>query len=317
MIGLNVGGTKCTVTIGEMTGETLRILEKKVLPTDLTVSPYKMIDRLCQTAIGLTDDFSLVGVTCGGPLDAGRGEILSPPNLPGWDHVKIVQFIEEKLGGKAALQNEANACALAEWKYGAGQGCRNMVYLTFGAGMGAGLILNGQLYEGANSMAGEVGHIRLSGFGPIGRGKIGSFEGFCSGSGLAQLGRLYAMEQLQNGNGVSYCKNRAELSQVTAKKIAQYAYEREEDANRIYEICGEKLGMGLAILVDVLNPERIVLGGVYQRNEQLLKKAMIGTLTKEALPIALEVCKVVPAALGDQIGDYAALSVAAELAERA
>lgn len=312
MVGFDIGGTKCAVTVGEIQNGTLRILKKKVMPTDHGTTPYKMIDRMCRTAMEMTNDFSYVGISCGGPLDSHEGVILSPPNLPGWDHVEIVRFVEEKLGGKVALQNDANACALAEWRYGAGRGCRNMIFLTFGTGLGAGLILGGQLYEGTNDMAGEVGHLRLSAFGPIGYGKSGSFEGFCSGSGLAQLGKIYATEQLQKGNAVSYCKDRSELSQVNAKKLAQYAYDGEEDACRVYEICGEKLGEGLAFLVDILNPEKIILGSIYQRSEQLLKKAMLRTLRAEALPRSLEVCEIVPAALGDQIGDYAALSVAAE-----
>ena len=97
-----------------------------------------------------------MGISCGGPLDASSGVILSPPNLPGWDNVKIVQMIEEKFGVPCGLQNDANACALAEWRFGAGKGTKNMIFLTFGTGMGAGLILDGKLYAGTNGMAGEI-----------------------------------------------------------------------------------------------------------------------------------------------------------------
>ena len=113
---------------------------------------------------------------------------MSPPNLPGWDNIDIVKQIKTHFGVPVHLQNDANACALAEWKFGAGRGTKNMVFLTFGTGLGAGLILDGKLYSGTNDNAAELGHIRLDRFGPVGFGKTGSFEGFCSGGGIAQLG---------------------------------------------------------------------------------------------------------------------------------
>src|SRR5690606_15592063 len=128
-----------------------------------------------------------IGISCGGPLDSRRGVILSPPNLPGWDRIPVVEVFQQAFKVPVALQNDANAGALAEWLWGAGRGSHNMIFLTFGTGMGAGLILNGQLYSGTNDLAGEVGHIRLAPDGPVGYGKAGSFEGFCSGGGIKQL----------------------------------------------------------------------------------------------------------------------------------
>ena len=159
-------------------------------------------------------------------------------------------------------------------------------------------------------MAGEVGHIRLSDFGPVGYGKRGSFEGFCSGNGIASLGRMLAEEALQCGRGVSYCSCGAELPSVTAKKIAECAKAGHADAMRVYEICGEKLGTGLSILIDVLNPDRIVIGSVFQRSGELLIPSMRRVLERETLGLSLSACEVVPAALEENIGDYAALSCA-------
>lgn len=138
-----------------------------------------------------------IGISCGGPLDSRRGVILSPPNLPGWDEVPVKAYFERETGAPAMLRNDADACAVAEWRYGAGRGCRNMVFLTFGTGFGAGLILNGALYSGSCDMAGEIGHIRAPGdpaYRPVGYGKSGSFEGYCSGGGIAELGRAIALE---------------------------------------------------------------------------------------------------------------------------
>ena len=311
MTGFDIGGTKCAVCIGEETADGLKILDKKVIPQDLSVSAYEIIDRMCDLAEEMTDDFSNVGISCGGPLNSKEGIIESPPNLTGWDDIKITDHIKKRWGGKVNLQNDANACAVAEWKYGSGKGTQNMIFLTFGTGLGAGLILNGKLYSGTNDMAGEAGHIRLNKFGPVGYGKAGSFEGFCSGGGIAQLGKTKALEILQSGGKVSYCENLSALDNVTAKSIAEKALNGYEDAIEVYRTCGEMLGYGLSILIDILNPERIVLGSIFQRSEELLRPAMQEVLKKECLGYALDVCKVVPAKLGDNIGDYAALAIAA------
>lgn len=313
MIGFDIGGTKCAVSVGfEKDGE-LTVENKKVIPTDHTVSAFEMIDRMCELAESMTDDFSCIGISCGGPLDSKSGVIMSPPNLPGWNNVAIVDYLKKRYGGKVGLQNDANACALAEWKYGAGKGTENMVFLTFGTGLGAGLILNGKLYDGTNGNAGEVGHIRLENHGPVGFGKSGSFEGFCSGNGIAQLGRIKALESLQMGKNVSFCKTMEDLPNVSAKSIAVAAKEGNEDAIEIYRICGYKLGLGISVIIDILNPERIVIGSVYARSEELLKPYMESVIAKEALSVSSKVCEVVPAMLGEKIGDFAALAVASEV----
>lgn len=311
MIGFDIGGTKCAVCTGEEVNGKLLIKDKKIIPTDLSVSPYEMIDRMCGLAEEMTDKIDLIGISCGGPLSYEKGIIMSPPNLPGWDYVKIVEYLKEKYSVNVYLENDANACAVAEWKYGAGCGFRNMIFMTFGTGLGAGLVLDGKLYRGANDMAGEAGHIRLDTFGPVGYGKAGSFEGFCSGGGIAQLGKIYAQEKLQMGKSVSFCKNYSELDTITAKSIAECANNGQEDAIEIYNTCGSMLGKGLSILIDILNPEIIVLGSIFQRSENLIRPKMQEVLKKECLRYSLDACTVVPAKLGDNIGDYAALSIAA------
>ena len=121
MIGFDIGGTKCAVSIGEKNGDSLVIKDKSVIETNHNMSPYEIIDCMCDMAQEMTDDFSKIGISCGGPLDSERGVIMSPPNLPGWDDVRIVEYLENKYGGRAAIQNDANACAVAEWKFGAGK----------------------------------------------------------------------------------------------------------------------------------------------------------------------------------------------------
>ena len=311
ILGFDIGGTKCAVTIAHWDGKSITLLKKETCPTVLTISPKEMIEKLIAMADSILGEKpDTIGISCGGPLDASRGIITGPPNLPGWDHVPIVEQLEQHYGVPAKLQNDANACAVAEWKFGAGKGCRNMVFLTFGTGLGAGLILDGKLYAGTNGNAGELGHIRLSAFGPVGFGKSGSFEGFCSGNGIAQLGYSMAMEKAQRGEYPMYFKKGYTLADVTAKTIADAAHAGDETALEVYRTCGTYLGKGLSIVIDLLNPEKIVIGSIFARSSDLLWESAKKEIEKEALNLSASCCQVVPAALGEQIGDYAAIAVA-------
>ncbi|MBD5459520.1 MAG: ROK family protein, partial [Lachnospiraceae bacterium] len=152
LAGIDIGGTKCAVTLGEerpaaasaeTSEEQIRILDKIKFSTpaqpdqavrQMTDALAELLERHPEAAL------EAVGVSCGGPLDSGRGLILSPPNLPGWDGIDVLSPFRERFHVPAALQNDANACALAEWRWGAGRGTQNMIFLTFGTGLGAGLI---------------------------------------------------------------------------------------------------------------------------------------------------------------------------------
>ncbi len=293
-LGVDIGGTKCAVLAGN---EEMELMDRIQFPTETDKGPDHAISRLFEAASQISEQFSdykllAIGISCGGPLDSKTGMILSPPNLPGWDGIPIVSMFQEIYGVPTGVQNDANACALAEWIMGSGKGTQNMAFLTFGTGLGAGLILNGQIYAGTNDLGGEVGHIRLAKDGPVGFGKAGSFEGFCSGGGIAQLAKSMGSE-FQD-----------------AKAVAEAAAGGETLAKDIIRVSAEYLGKGLAILIDTLNPECIVIGSIYARNEKLFRPHMMRILEEETIPSALEVCQIKPALLGDSIGDFAALSVA-------
>lgn len=308
-IGIDIGGTKCAVTGGNPYDEGLKIIHKKRIDTPKGKNPEEVIELLADEVLKWGEEITAVGVSCGGPLNSREGVILSPPNLPGWNHVNITAILESKLKAPVYLQNDANAGALAEWIFGAGKGKRNLIFLTFGTGMGAGLILNGGLYAGAQDLAGEVGHIRLESFGPVGFGKRGSFEGFCSGGGIALLAEEMTRERIQAGLDRPdwYSEDNGK---ITAKLVAECARQGDRTAVEVYRICGEKLGKALSILIDTLNPEMIILGSIYGRCRDLLEPVMRQVLEKECLPAALENCVIVPAMLGEEIGDYAALATA-------
>ncbi|MDR1675081.1 MAG: ROK family protein, partial [Tannerella sp.] len=190
VLGIDIGGTKIAVIYAKEK-DGIELVDKVTFPTaqvdDTIDGIFSRLRELMYRHSLNEENTHAIGISCGGPLSSERGRVMSPPNLPGWDDIPIVDLVKERFHIPCALQNDANACALAEWKFGAGRGTKNMVFLTFGTGMGAGLILNGQLYSGANDNAGEVGHVRLAPFGPVGYGKAGSFEGFASGGGIAQL----------------------------------------------------------------------------------------------------------------------------------
>ena len=314
--GVDVGGTKCAVTYGQKEGFELHIREKIRFATtdvDETIANIvRAVDDVMRKN-GLTaGNTAAIGVSCGGPLDSRTGVVMSPPNLPGWDNIPIVKLLGDRFGIRTGIHNDANACALAEWKFGAGIGARNMAFLTFGTGLGAGLILDGKLYAGTNDNAGELGHIRLSDFGPVGYGKCGSFEGFASGGGIAQLARFKVSEKHQMGQRVSWCAP-GQLDEITARDVADAAAAGDELALEIYRISATYLGRGLAIVIDLINPEVIVIGGIYTRNREMMEPFVLREIEREALSHARRVCSIHPAALGEQIGDYAALSVAADL----
>lgn len=311
-LGLDIGGTKCAVVAGDGNFNILRKVSFetrtergwKAITGEFASSIRKIIPELKGGRI------KRIGISCGGPLNSKKGIIYSPPNLPGWDSVPITKIFSEEFGIETVIQNDANACALAEWLMGAGKGTSNMIFLTFGTGMGGGLILDGRLYSGTNDLAGEVGHIRLANTGPVGYGKAGSFEGFCSGGGIARLARDVISEKLSKGQTVSFCPDGSGIPDIDARSVAEAAKAGDPAALEIIKTSAEYLGRGLAILIDVLNPQCIVIGSIYSRNEELFKPYIEKVLKVEALAPALAVCEIRPALLGDSIGDYAALCVA-------
>ena len=313
LAGFDIGGTKCAVVLGRLAGEGVELIGKRSFPTP--TPPDAAMQQLMNTLDEMlrehgVEDLGAIGISCGGPLDSGRGLVLSPPNLPGWVDMDVVTPTRERFGVPVGLQNDANAGALAEWLWGAGRGFDNIIFLTMGTGMGAGLILNGQLYAGTSDMGGEVGHIRLSEDGPVGFGKVGSFEGWCSGGGIARLAQARAEAALAEGRPPLFCPTLDDLPKVTAESVAAAAHEGDTLALEVWETVAHYLGRGLATLVDVLNPQRVIIGSIYGRQRDLLEPVAMRVLREEAIPYSLEVCEVVPAGLGERIGDLASLSIA-------
>lgn len=314
-IGLDIGGTKCAVVLARL-NKGIEIIDK--IRFDTSKGFDYTYGKLCESIESILDKNSIginciasIGVSCGGPLDSRKGIILCPPNLPGWVNIPLVDMLEEKFGVPVFIQNDANACALVEWKLGAGRGSDNMIFLTMGTGMGSGIIAEGHLVVGASNMGGEIGHIRLSQNGPVGYGKVGSFEGFCSGGGIARQAETLTKLLLEQGIMPEWTKDGYAPEEITCEIAATYARQGDQTAKQLFGTVAKKLGEGIAILADAFNPETIVIGSVFQRCEDLLRPEMEKALKEEGIPYAVNSLKVLPAETGDQIGDLASIMVAA------
>ena len=302
-IGVDIGGTKIGVSRFDVS--TSSIVEVERFPTGIQCDPVDAINRVVGIAGAWIENAGsspeAIGVSVGGMYDVHSGCMRHAPHLPLWDGFPIVSSLSEALDAPVFGENDANACALAEWRFGAGRGCDDLIFLTFGTGLGAGLILDGKLHRGKTGLAGEVGAIRVSETGPPVRGKPGCLEGFASGAGIAMLAK-----DRQRTNPSPLLPQ-----EPSAKDVAEAARQGDALSLSILEECGHKLGQGLAILIDLLNPEKIILGSIFTRCESLLRASIEDSISKEAMPETCKACEIVPAELGESIGDYGAATVAA------
>lgn len=315
-LGLDVGGTKCAVLLAKV-DHGIHFVDKIRFDTLSKRGFEYAYNLLCKSMEEILQrngaDFSQVnaiGVSCGGPLDSRSGVVLCPPNLPGWVNIPLQKMLTEKYGVPSFIQNDANACALVEWKLGAGRGTENMIFLTMGTGMGGGVIAEGRLLRGNTDMGGEIGHLRLTEDGPVGFGKAGSFEGYTSGGGIGRQAQQLTRELIAAGNPPAWTRDGRAESEITAKLMADYARAGDETAIGFWNHIGKMLGKGLALLVDSFNPETIVIGSIFVRCEDLLRPAMEEELQKEAIEFSLNGLKVVPAGTGEALGDLASIMVA-------
>jgi glucokinase len=314
-IGVDIGGTTTAISVMDEKGSRIERVQYSTI-TGAGSWPENF-NRMNAAISGFTDKYKIesTGISCGGPLNSRTGVIISPPNLPGWENIPIVDEFKKAFSLPAFLENDANAGALAEWKFGAGKGKENLIFLTFGTGLGAGLILNGKLYSGTNDNGGEAGHIRLAEDGPIGYHKRGSFEGFCSGTGLSQMMAFELLCLAEETGKDEMLKHYKEPGKVTGRDVVEWAKNGDALALKVVEKSGIYLGRGLSILVDILNPELIIIGSMGVRLGELIFGPARKIMAEEALAGANSVCEIAAAELGENTGDYAALCVALKVNE--
>lgn len=317
--GVDVGGTKTAVVLSAQPPAVISRREIPTLPAEgperVLASIKKDLNEMLAECGATPGALAGIGVSCGSPQDRVAGVIQAPPNLPTWVDVPITSILSGEFGCRCALENDANAGAVAEHRFGAGRGVENMVFLTLGTGLGAGIIAGGRLYHGTSDSAGEIGHVRLTRTGPVGYHKAGSVEGWSSGGGIAQLAEQAVARACARGVKTLLAEKRA-AAPLTARDVGIAAKAGDRVARRILRAAGNKLGETLAILVDILNPERIVIGGMALRLGDLLLEPARKVMRREGLPQSAGICEVVPAALDENIGDVAALCIAMGLNER-
>jgi glucokinase len=299
IIGLDIGGTKTAVVVGTERGEIFSRLQFATVPERGFEKFFgELSATITQTISNAPKPVKAISVSVGGPLDILKGVIQSPPNLPGWNSIPLKDLLTKRFSFPVYVEHDGNAGALAEFYFGAGRGYRNIVFLTMGTGLGAGLILDGRVYRGTTDTAGELGHIRIAEDGPLCYGKSGSLEGYGSGTGMAKLARLM-FPSVWNDS-------------ATVSDVYSAWKQGSPEAQQVFEKAGFYLGRGFAVIADLINPERIILGGIGIRIGDAFLPSAVKVFRQEALPQSSAACSIVPAQLGEAIGDVASLCAALE-----
>lgn len=311
VVGIDIGGTKLATVVADNSGTILTKLRK---PTFSDKGPeyalkllFDMVYETVKKAELEMERISAVGVSCGGPLDTKTGIVYSPPNLPGWDAFPLKEKLETEFNIPTTIENDANAGALAEYRFGAGKGYQTVLYMTMSTGIGGGIVIHGEIYHGANDSAGEVGHQILVPDGPIcGCGKRGCLEAFCSGPSIARR----AKEGIhKNPNSAILKLANGVIDDVRSEHVLQAAQQGDKLARKLTDETAYYMGWGIANLVNILNPEIVLLGTIAIAAGDLLLDPIRKTVKSMAMTRPANVVRIMPAQLGESLGDLAAISL--------
>ena len=302
-IGIDVGGTNVKIALVDNDG---KIIYSNTVPTYAQMGYEYTVNNIKQAIRDLmketnTDSKSIeaIGFDFPGQVDYKTGVVKLAPNIPGWVNVPIAQMIEEEFHIPTKIDNDVRCAALGEMKFGAGRGCENFVCITVGTGIGSGLVVNGQLVRGAANAAGEIGHIKLQmNDGPIcGCGDTGCLEAFASGPSIVAM----AQEYLKGGKSTKYRELAAD-GEITPYIVAKAAEAGDPVAKRIFEIVGTYNGMGLVSVINLLNPEKVIIGGGVAEAGDLLLDPIRKTIKERAMVVAGNSVEIVRAELGNSAG---------------
>ncbi|NIK54782.1 ROK family protein [Kribbella shirazensis] len=315
VLALDVGGTKLAAGVVTRDGTVQSFCQ---ISTAVDEGPTAVAKRLLDlgeqaaaeaglpvgtgTAGGSTAPFAAVGVGCGGPLDPETGVILGPPGLPGWDSVPLGRLVAERFGLPTYVENDATAAALGEYRWG-GWGVESLVYLTVSTGFGGGIVASGKLFRGAARQGGELGHVVVNWQGrQCGCGARGCAEAYVSGTSIARRAAEAAAGTDSTLAGLS----------VTAKDVAEHALAGDPVARAVWDETTAMLGRMVAVLINVCEPQLVVLGGgVTRAGAQLLDPVRDAAL-RQAMPPAARACDVVLSRHGDAVGVLGAAAIAYE-----
>lgn len=309
VIGVDLGGTKIYTALANDRGE---ILAEIKIPTEAGGGVEHVIRRIMRTVEQVEKQSGVnmrpvcLGIGAPGPADSEKGVVLQAPNL-GWRDVPLQQILEKNLQMPVAVGNDANLAALGEHVFGAGKGYADLVYVTVSTGIGGGLLLGGKLYSGITFSAGEFGHMTVDPEGPVCNcGNRGCLEALASGTAMARL----AGELVEKGRGRGILQVAGGKDQITARSVSLAAREGDGDALAILAVAGRWLGIGLANIINLLNPPLVLLGGGAMQAGKPLWEAMEKEIEKRALRAARRGVQIIPAGLGQRSALMGAVALA-------
>jgi glucokinase len=311
VLGLDLGGTNM---VGAALTTEGKLVAKSKVPTEASGGLEHVLGRMADCLEDVLEecgcareDVLAAGVGAPGPLNQQTGVVYTPPNLPGWKDVPLADELNRRLNVAVFIENDANCAAYGENWLGAGRDFKDLICLTLGTGVGGGIILNNELVRGVDGTAGEIGHLIIEMNGrKCNCGSHGCLEQYGSATGIVSTAR----EAIEQGEGTVLTEIVPDLTKLTAKDVSVAMDQGDEVARRVITQTGEFLGIGIASLVNLLNPEVVVLcGGVIAAGEALFKPIR-ETVKKRAFPVPSTRARIVPSVLGDDAGVIGAAGVA-------
>lgn len=301
-IGVDIGGTNIKIALVDDKG---KIVYSNTTPTRAEMGYEYTINNIKQAIKDLMHEtkadkttIEAIGFGFPGQIDYKEGIVRILPNIPGWVDVPVKKIIEDEFHIPTFLDNDVRCAALGELNYGAGKGCQNLVCITVGTGIGSGIILNGKIVRGASNAAGEIGHIKMTmEDGPLcGCGDYGCFEAYASGPSIVAM----AKEYLKGGKSAKFRELATE--ELSPYIVAQAALQGDVVAKQIYKKIGEIIGLGLTSVINLLNPEKIIIGGGVADAGDILLDPIKEVIANRAMPIQREAVQIVHAQLANTAG---------------
>ena len=300
-IGIDVGGTNVKIALVDDKGS---ILYSNSVPTRAEMGYEYTVNNIKQAIRDLMSETKVTGIEgigfdFPGQIDYKNGIVRLAPNIPGWVNIPIAKIIEDEFKIPTRIDNDVHCAALGELNFGAGKGCENFICMTVGTGIGSGIVINGKLVRGASNAAGELGHIKLQMHeGPLcGCGDHGCLEAFASGPSIVAM----AEEYILGGKSTKF-RELASGGEITPFIVAEAAKQGDPVARRIFARIGEYIGFGLSSVVNLLNPEKIIIGGGVADAGDILLDPIKETIKKRAMVVAGSAFEIVPAKLGNTAG---------------
>jgi len=312
-LAIDIGGTHFRLGLFDHQGRRLAISEGATLRSGGREWMLEQIRHRARTLLEQSrSPVGACGISFGGPVDFQLQRVTSV-HSPGWKSFSLGEWVDANLRLPCLIDNDANAGALGEFRYGAGRGTQAMVYVTLSTGVGAGLILNGKTYRGKDGLAGELGHVPISDSGnTCSCGAVGCLESFCSGWAIAERGKEWRRRRRESLTHIGNSSGES-TEGITAKEIAQAASEGDPAALHIVQEAAAWLARGLLTVIRILNPDRIILGGGLTLAGHILLVPLHQSLKELASPTIGYSTEIVTAELGLYSPLYGAAAMALDL----